>query len=88
MLCIEERAWFERLRDTAREDADALKDDEQLIRQFLRGDAEGPITRRKTESNYEEDLLGEAAYLGPSTPSVVSTRVSSLSKPIDAGDDD
>jgi len=35
-------------------------DDEEcnLIRQFLRGDPEGPITQRRLSTGYEEDLLG------------------------------
>ena len=32
-----------------------------LIRQFLRGDSDGPITRRRLSSNYEEDILNAAA---------------------------
>jgi hypothetical protein len=30
---------------------------ERLVRQFLRGDVEGPITERQLASDYEEDLL-------------------------------
>jgi phospholipid/cholesterol/gamma-HCH transport system ATP-binding protein len=39
-------------RDEIRQSADPL------IHQFINGLAEGPITERKKESNYEEDLLG------------------------------
>ena len=35
-----------------------MTEDQQLVRQFLRGDAEGPLTQRKDETNYAEDLLG------------------------------
>ena len=31
-----------------------------LIRQFLRGEDEGPITRRRQSTDYEEDILGTA----------------------------
>lgn len=31
-----------------------------LIRQFLRGDSEGPITQRRQDSGYEEDILNVA----------------------------
>ncbi|MBN2210842.1 MAG: ABC transporter ATP-binding protein [Sedimentisphaerales bacterium] len=55
VLKIGSRSEFQRLREAA---ADELKDEnEQLIRQFLRGDADGPITRRKERSDYEEDLM-------------------------------
>ncbi len=52
-LKIASRAEFEALRDgeaTGDETAD-------LIRQFLRGDCEGPITDRRLSSGYEEDIL-------------------------------
>ncbi len=55
VLKVGTRSEFERLRDAG---AGELQDEnEQLIRQFLRGDAEGPITRRKERSDYEEDLM-------------------------------
>lgn len=89
MLCVEPRSWFERLRDTPLDGASSLTEDEQLIRQFLRGDAEGPITRRKENTNYAEDLLGEAGSAPwVATPSVVSTRVSSLSARTRRDDED
>jgi len=56
MLRIGPRSEFEALRDgplTGREQED-------LIRQFLRGDSEGPITARRLSTGYEEDIL-EAA---------------------------
>lgn len=49
------RAEFEKLRDS--DDAALTSEKERLIRQFLCGDAEGPITTRKEQSDYEEDLL-------------------------------
>lgn len=55
MLKIGTRGDFERLRDTPAEQLTSEKD--RLIRQFLRGDAQGPITDRKKTSDYEEDLL-------------------------------
>jgi len=53
VLKIASRAEFEALRDgpiTGEETAD-------VIRQFLRGDSEGPITDRRLSSGYEEDIL-------------------------------
>ena len=73
MLIVEQRAWFERIRDIPLEDIAGLTRDEQLIRQFLRGDADGPITERRADSDYAEDLLG-APIPGFTTPSVQSTR--------------
>ena len=74
MLVVEDRAWFERVRDTSAEDAKAMTQTERLIRQFLRGDAEGPITDRKAATNYAEDLLG-MPMPRETTPSVISTRM-------------
>jgi phospholipid/cholesterol/gamma-HCH transport system ATP-binding protein len=54
MLVVDDRSYFEKLRDTQGE----LPEEQALIRQFLRGDAHGPITERKQTSSYEEDLLG------------------------------
>ena len=74
MLKVDRREAFEQLRAISDERVDGLTDDEILIRQFLRGDAEGPITRRRTATNYAEDLLGaELPVLGEG-PSVESTR--------------
>ena len=56
MLLTDTRQAFKAIRDTDRD----LTQDEALIRQFLRGDAEGPITSRKQTTGYEEDLLGIA----------------------------
>jgi len=72
MLRVEPRDYFDRLRSGDAPAAD-LTADELLIRQFLRGDAEGPITQRKQTTNYAEDLLstgGERAV----RPAVQATR--------------
>ncbi len=49
------RSEFETLRDSWPEDLQSEQD--RLIRQFLRGDADGPITERAITSDYEDDLL-------------------------------
>jgi phospholipid/cholesterol/gamma-HCH transport system ATP-binding protein len=75
MLMVDRRERFEAIRDTPAEAVADLPRDERLIRQFLRGDAEGPITERKAASNYAEDLLrqvGEA--IGRPTPAIEATR--------------
>jgi len=49
------RREFEALRNC--ESCELQSKQEKLIRQFLRGDASGPLTDRKVRSDYEEDLL-------------------------------
>jgi phospholipid/cholesterol/gamma-HCH transport system ATP-binding protein len=59
MLRVETRAWFDALRRVPSEQIGELSSDEMLIRQFLRGDADGPITERRAATNYADDLLGK-----------------------------
>lgn len=75
MLRVERRDWFDRLRKTSEHEAARLIEAEQLIRQFLRGDAEGPITRRRAATSFEDDLFGDIP-LDPDArrPSVQATR--------------
>lgn len=73
MLKIENRAWYERLRDTPADEALALSTDERLIRQFLRGDADGPLADRRDTEAFERDLFGAPTPI-LSTPSVEPTR--------------
>jgi phospholipid/cholesterol/gamma-HCH transport system ATP-binding protein len=75
MLMVDTREAFEKLRAHPKERLDELDERNQLIRQFLRGDAEGPITRRKSQTNYAEDLLGETVTSFGKGPAVESTRV-------------
>jgi phospholipid/cholesterol/gamma-HCH transport system ATP-binding protein len=75
MLAVEPREWYRRLRDLPADEAQGLSEREQTIRQFVRGEAEGPITRRRTATNYAEDLLGPSFELEPlRTPSIEPTR--------------
>ena len=76
MLKIDSREAFEELRDWPAERISELDDTQQTIRQFLRGDAEGPITRRKEATNYAEDLLGtlEPENFAEGGPAIESTR--------------
>jgi phospholipid/cholesterol/gamma-HCH transport system ATP-binding protein len=70
VLVTESRQYFENLRDSD----EPMDEQSALIRQFLRGSAEGPLTERKQESNYAEDLLGiEVPRIAP-RPSVQTTR--------------
>lgn len=70
MLRVEDRSFFEKLRDTLGD----LPLEEALIRQFVRGDDEGPITERKTATNYVEDLIGIVEPSLSTEPSIVPTR--------------
>jgi phospholipid/cholesterol/gamma-HCH transport system ATP-binding protein len=74
MLMIDTREVFEQLRDCPDENVHELDERQQLIRQFLRGDAEGPLTRRKEESSYAEDLLGISAPRLSRGPSIHSSK--------------
>jgi len=71
-LRVDTRENFDALRKTSEADAAQLSDTDRLIRQFLRGDAQGPITERKAATNYAEDLLNTgnaAARIAAITPS-------------------
>jgi len=72
MLRVEPRAWYERLRDMPPAEAAGLPREERLIRQFLRGDADGPLSARQDASGYEQALFGASQIT--MTPSVEPTR--------------
>jgi len=74
MLLVDTREAFETLRDWPIEKLSELDERQQLIRQFLRGDAEGPLTKRKEESSYAEDLLGIDAPRLTQGPSIHSSK--------------
>lgn len=74
MLIVEDRRWFERLRDLPVADARLLHEDQQLIRQFLRGDPDGPLASRRDAQGYEADLFGLTPDRVTRTPSVEPTR--------------
>ncbi|MCP3904063.1 MAG: ABC transporter ATP-binding protein [Planctomycetes bacterium] len=75
MMMVAEREEYAKIRDHPAEKIDELDEDHQLIRQFLRGDAEGPITRRRAETNYAEDLLATARHTQRGGPAVEPTRI-------------
>lgn len=74
MIAVETRDWFDNLRKLPEAAAKTLPPREQLIRQFLRGDAEGPLTERKHTGNYERALFGEEPTPILATPSIQPTR--------------
>jgi phospholipid/cholesterol/gamma-HCH transport system ATP-binding protein len=74
VLRIGTREEFDQLRNVEDGGVPGLTEDEQLIRQFLRGDPVGPITRRREETNYAEDLLQTAGPTITASPAVEATR--------------
>ncbi len=74
MLKVETREWYDNLRKLPEAESRHLPPEERLIRQFLRGDAEGPITERRSEAAFEADLLGVSVEQLLPTPSVEATR--------------
>jgi phospholipid/cholesterol/gamma-HCH transport system ATP-binding protein len=70
MLLVAPRQQFEELRDRKGD----MDEKSALIRQFLRGDSEGPITQRKQSTNYADDLLGTPRGHGVPMPSVRASR--------------
>ncbi|MBL4590597.1 MAG: ABC transporter ATP-binding protein [Phycisphaerales bacterium] len=74
MLCVKDRDWFEQLRDSSIQEAQTMDEDRQLVRQFLRGDPDGPLSERRDDSGYEKDLFGMTTDRVTRTPSVEPTR--------------
>jgi phospholipid/cholesterol/gamma-HCH transport system ATP-binding protein len=74
MICSNERSWFEKLRDMPTDEATTMDEPRRLVRQFLRGDAEGPLASRRDEGAYGEDLFGMTPDRVTRTPSVEPTR--------------
>ncbi|MEO1277470.1 MAG: ATP-binding cassette domain-containing protein [Planctomycetota bacterium] len=74
MLAVQPKAWFERIRDVPDDELPSLSEDEQLIRQFLRGAAEGPLSERMSESDWEQDILGARRSV-PGMRSVEPSRI-------------
>ncbi|MAY74840.1 MAG: ABC transporter ATP-binding protein [Phycisphaerae bacterium] len=74
ILKIADRKWYEDLRDLTVQDAASRNEDEQLIRQFLRGDADGPLAKRQSEDAYATALFGDRPDGLLPMPSVESTK--------------
>lgn len=74
MIMVDRREKYEELREWPLDRINELDEKQQLIRQFLRGDADGPLTRRKEESSYAEDLLGLSAPRLTKGPSIHSSK--------------
>jgi phospholipid/cholesterol/gamma-HCH transport system ATP-binding protein len=74
VLKVGTREEFERIRQISDAEASKLSEDDQIIRQFLRGAAQGPITRRRSADDYREDLLGENDSVENSSRGAVQTK--------------
>ena len=74
VLQIGTRDEFDDIRNLADDRIGELSQDARLIRQFLRGDPVGPITKRREETNYAEDLLKAADPMITRSPAVQATR--------------
>jgi len=72
MLRVGTREEFDALRKLSDEQASGLSERDRLIRQFLRGDAKGPITERRALTNYADDLLGSITT--PPTAAITPSR--------------
>lgn len=69
-LLIDDRKRFEEIRNTQGE----LPLDMAVIRQFLLGSADGPISQRRDAADYEQDLLGLRPDKPVERPSLLPTR--------------
>jgi len=58
IVAVRERAWFERLRTLPHDEAHELNEGEALVRQFLRGELEGPLSHRGDAEAFARDLFG------------------------------
>ncbi|MFA6045089.1 MAG: ABC transporter ATP-binding protein [Phycisphaerales bacterium] len=74
MIQVATRAWYDELRQEPAALAEKRPVKERLIRQFLRGDAEGPITDRKDHTLLERTLLGDNPDRVSSMPSLTPSR--------------
>ena len=54
------RDEFDRLRHLPAGEADRLDETSRIVRQFLRGDPVGPLTERREQAAFAEDLLGSS----------------------------
>ena len=72
-LKIAPRADYERIRSVSKDEAAVMPEDDRIVRQFVRGDAFGPITDRCTLTSYSDDLMGLLGHM-PASPSITPSR--------------
>lgn len=58
IVAVEDLPWYQRLRALKDDETVDLTERELLVRQFLRGDLEGPLSNREDTDAYERDLFG------------------------------
>jgi len=75
MLKVETREWYDHLRKQTDDECKDRPEADRLIRQFLRGDADGPLTARRDAHAFEADLLGLSDDVLLPTPSISPTRL-------------
>ncbi|MBX3365667.1 MAG: ABC transporter ATP-binding protein [Phycisphaeraceae bacterium] len=73
LIKVAPREWYDTLRRMSAEESEGLEEQDRLIRQFLRGDPDGPLTHRREGSGYETALFGPGPPLAP-VPSIEPTR--------------
>jgi phospholipid/cholesterol/gamma-HCH transport system ATP-binding protein len=81
VLKIGSRDEFDALRKTEESGSSALAEPDRIVRQFLRGDAAGPITERRAKDSYADDLLRAAAPIISSVPALFPSRFGVRRKP-------
>lgn len=64
---------YRRIRALSAEEAKRLPEEDRIVHQFIRGDAQGPITERRTMTSYADDLMGLLSPL-PGAPSITPSR--------------
>ncbi|MDZ4755513.1 MAG: ABC transporter ATP-binding protein [Phycisphaerae bacterium] len=74
VLMVGDRDAFDHLRSMDADRVPALSEAERTVRQFLRGDAVGPITERRTRDNYADELLRRAHPTVTLFPALVPSR--------------
>lgn len=81
VLMVGHRDEFDRLRRLSDTEAAGLDETERIVRQFLRGDADGPITERRTRDNFAEDLLKLASPTVTKFPALLPSRRGAAATP-------
>lgn len=74
VLKLGNRDDFDTIRQLDDAAAAKLTEEERIVRQFLRGDANGPITERRTRDNYADDLLSAAQTTVSAFPPLMPSR--------------
>ena len=74
ILRVGKRVEFEQLRDAKGEELMHLSEADQMIRQFLLAETEGPLTEERLGAGFSDFLLGDDGQEDEKVPSVQSSR--------------